>query len=492
MNPVLYKIRLDVTKNGNQAGISIRQGDTLSREIAAYLYQNSQPYAVEEGTTAVFRAAKPDGTAIYSDCTISGNVIRHVLESQLSTTKGEIACELTLYNATGATLYSPKFSIYVDANVLSDETIESSTEFSALQTAMSQANAYKNAWSNPQANAQEGEEAAASVQVNADSVAFAFTLPRGPQGEKGDTGAQGDPGEKGEPGPAGPQGETGPKGDTGATGAQGPKGEPGTGIDIKGTYATVSALEAGVESPAQGDMYNVGAAAPYTIYMWDETTEPGAWIDQGQLQGPKGEKGDDGAPGAKGDPGAQGEPGEKGDPGSPGAQGPAGPNEVTDETATTFTGLLKGADGKVAQATAGIDYVATESDPTVPAWAKAATKPSYSATEVGADPSGAASEAVTTHNASSSAHASLFANKQNKIVTVSVNLPAAGWSGKTQTVSVSGVTANTAVQVTYDPTCRAAWIDADVYCSAQGAETLTFTCESVPTAALTANVFIVG
>ena len=465
MNPVLYKIRLDVTKNGNQAGISIRQGDTLSREIAAYLYQNSQPYAVEEGTTAVFRAAKPDGTAIYSDCTISGNVIRHVLESQLSTTKGEIACELTLYNATGATLYSPKFSIYVDANVLSDETIESSTEFSALQTAMSQANAYKNAWSNPQANAQEGEEAAASVQVNADSVAFAFTLPRGPQGEKGDTGAQGDPGEK---------------------------GEPGTGIDIKGTYATVSALEAGVESPAQGDMYNVGAAAPYTIYMWDETTEPGAWIDQGQLQGPKGEKGDDGAPGAKGDPGAQGEPGEKGDPGSPGAQGPAGPNEVTDETATTFTGLLKGADGKVAQATAGIDYVATESDPTVPAWAKAATKPSYSATEVGADPSGAASEAVTTHNASSSAHASLFANKQNKIVTVSVNLPAAGWSGKTQTVSVSGVTANTAVQVTYDPTCRAAWIDADVYCSAQGAETLTFTCESVPTAALTANVFIVG
>lgn len=370
MNPVLYKIRLDVTKNGNQAGISIRQGDTLSREIAAYLYQNSQPYAVEEGATAVFRAAKPDGTAIYSDCTISGNVIRHVLESQLSTTKGEITCELTLYNATGATLYSPKFSIYVDANVLSDETIESSTEFSALQTAMSQANAYKNAWSNPQANAQEGEEAAASVQVNADSVAFAFTLPRGPQGEKGDTGATGAQGDKGETGPAGPQGTPGPKGDTGATGAQGPKGDPGTGIDIKGTYATVSALEAGVESPAQGNMYNVGAAAPYTIYMWDETTEPGAWIDQGQLQGPKGEKGPQGEPGEQGETGPtgaqgeqgpagpagpQGEPGEKGDTG---ATGPAGPNTVTADTTTTLTGLLKGDGTTVAAAVAGTDYVA--------------------------------------------------------------------------------------------------------------------------------------
>ena len=597
MNPVLYKIRLDVTKNGNQAGISIRQGDTLSREIAAYLYQNSQPYAVEEGTTAVFRAAKPDGTAIYSDCTISGNVIRHVLESQLSTTKGEIACELTLYNATGATLYSPKFSIYVDANVLSDETIESSTEFSALQTAMSQANAYKNAWSNPQANAQEGEEAAASVQVNADSVAFAFTLPRGPQGEKGDTGAQGDPGEKGEPGPAGPQGETGPKGDTGATGAQGPKGEPGTGIDIKGTYATVSALEAGVESPAQGDMYNVGAAAPYTIYMWDETTEPGAWISQGQLQGPKGEKGD---------PGPQGEQGDKGETGPTGAQGatgPSGPNTVTAETATTLTGLLKGNGTSVAAAVAGTDYVAPvegkglSSNDFTDAYK---AKIDQNATDIAAkqvkitangvlqgdgegnvtakdvreivtggygvlalgDPNkkiNASSDLNTesfvpvgTYFCSESATAkglsncptkeafmmhvycptsasdslSTWAYRVRKItdlkgrefiqpvnsgatagvytwgswVQVNTNIPqgvtatltVAGWSGTTQTVSVTGVTADSILTVTYAPASHDAWLDAGVYCSAQGAGTLTFTCESVPSAALTANIVILA
>ena len=482
MNPVLYKNRLDVTKNGNQAGISIRQGDTLSREIAAYLYQNSQPYAVEEGTTAVFRAAKPDGTAIYSDCTISGNVIRHVLESQLSTTKGEIACELTLYNATGATLYSPKFSIYVDVNVLSDETIESSTEFSALQTAMSQANAYKNAWSNPQANAQEGEEAAASVKVNADSVAFAFTLPRGPQGEKGDTGATGAQGDKGETGPAGPQGEPGPKGDTGATGAQGPKGDPGTGIDIKGTYATVSTLEAGVESPAQGDMYNVGAAAPYTIYMWDETTEPGAWIDQGQLQGPKGEKGDQGPqgePGERGETGptgAQGEqgpagpagpqgaPGEKGEPGEKGdtgATGPSGPNTITAETATTLTGLLKGDGTSVSAAEAGTDYVA-------PITGKGLSTNDYT-TEEKTKLEGLSAPVART-----------------------ATLTVAGWSGTTQTVSVTGVTANSILTVTYAPDSHDAWLDAGVYCSAQGEGTLTFTCATTPVAALTANIVIVG
>ena len=79
-----------------------------------------------------------------------------------------------------------------------------------------------------------------------------------------------------------------------------------------------------------------------------------------------------------------------------------------------------------------------------------------------------------------------------KITAVSAALPAAGWSGKTQTVSVAGVTASAVVQATYAPACRAAWIDADVYCSAQGAGTLTFTCDTVPTAALTASVVIIA
>lgn len=39
-------------------------------------------------------------------------------------------------------------------------------------------------------------------------------------------------------------------------------------------------------------------------------------------------------------------------------------------------------------------------------------------------------------------------------------------------------------------TCRAAWREADVYCSEQGAGTLTFSCEDTPTAALKANVII--
>jgi len=51
----------------------------------------------------------------------------------------------------------------------------------------------------------------------------------------------------------------------------------------------------------------------------------------------------------------------------------------------------------------------TETDPTVPSWAKAANKPSYTASEVGADASGTASSAVSSHNASTTAHSDIRA-----------------------------------------------------------------------------------
>ena len=69
-------------------------------------------------------------------------------------------------------------------------------------------------------------------------------------------------------------------------GDKGDKGDPGQGLDIRGTYATVEALSAAVPSPEQGWMYNVGASAPYSIYMWDTTLTPPDWRELGQLTAP--------------------------------------------------------------------------------------------------------------------------------------------------------------------------------------------------------------
>lgn len=50
------------------------------------------------------------------------------------------------------------------------------------------------------------------------------------------------------------------------------------------------------------------------------------------------------------------------------------------------------------------NYLTEEKDPTVPAWAKAPQKPSYTFVEVGAEPAGAAVEAVNAHNTSEYSH----------------------------------------------------------------------------------------
>ena len=183
----------------------------------------------------------------------------------------------------------------------------------------------------------------------------------GPKGATGDTGPKGEPGEKGEKGEkgdtgaTGPQGETGPQGQTGPqgpAGPQGPKGDTGSGFVVKGYYGSVSALQASVKNPEVGDAYGVGAAAPYDIYIYDGVTN--AWVNNGPLQGAKGDKGDPGEQGPKGEPGDTGPEGasgtdgitpsigkngnwylgttdtgkpsrgEKGDKGDPGEQGPKG------------------------------------------------------------------------------------------------------------------------------------------------------------------------
>lgn len=99
---------------------------------------------------------------------------------------------------------------------------------------------------------EEGEDADAYEIVLDDGRVFVFYAKHGRQGK---------PGEKGAP------------------------GVPGKGLDIKGTYASLSALQSAVTAPEQGDMYNVGASAPYTIYMYDANL---GWVSQGQLQGAPG------------------------------------------------------------------------------------------------------------------------------------------------------------------------------------------------------------
>ena len=158
----------------------------------------------------------------------------------------------------------------------------------------------------------------------------------GPKGDKGDTGATGPTGPEG---PRGPQGEQGPQGKTGPQGEQGPagpKGETGSGFKVLGYYGTKAALDAAQKATAAaGDAYGVGTAEPYDIYIFDGIT--GEFVNNGPLQGAKGETGPAGPQGIQG---PKGDPGKDGAKGADGAQGKDGTNG---RDGVTFTPAMSAA-----------------------------------------------------------------------------------------------------------------------------------------------------
>ena len=89
-----------------------------------------------------------------------------------------------------------------------------------------------------------------------------------------------------------------------------------------------------------------------------------------------------------------------------------------------------------------------------------------------------------------SARSNLGAQARAKTLTLS--LTTAGWSAtsKTQTKTASGVAEGNIVIISPAPTSQDAYSAAGVKCTAQGNSSLTFSCESIPTEALSVNVVI--
>ena len=81
-----------------------------------------------------------------------------------------------------------------------------------------------------------------------------------------------------------------------------------------------------------------------------------------------------------------------------------------------------------------------------------------------------------------------------KPVLRTATLTTSGWNSNTQTVTVSGVVADPDAQLIYvspaNKDSATAWGEAGVFCSAQGANSLTFVCDSVPSANISVNISI--
>lgn len=75
---------------------------------------------------------------------------------------------------------------------------------------------------------------------------------------------------------------------------------------------------------------------------------------------------------------------------------------------------------------------------------------------------------------------------------LTVTLSSSGWSSNTQTVVALGVTSSNNVFVAPSPSDIVDYASSGIYCSAQGTDSLTFTCDAIPLGNIIVNVFIMG
>jgi hypothetical protein len=76
--------------------------------------------------------------------------------------------------------------------------------------------------------------------------------------------------------------------------------------------------------------------------------------------------------------------------------------------------------------------------------------------------------------------------------TITVTLTSAWWSSNSQTVSATGVTASNTVIVSPAPANIDDYATNKIYCSAQGSNSLTFSCTDTPTGDIDVNVVIMN
>ena len=128
-----HKLTLDVHKTVSTTSVSLKRGDTAHRLLIT-LSEGGYPYHIGEDCTAVFSAVKPDGTTIWNDCTISGDVVIYDFTEQTTAALGVTNCEIQIYDPHGALLTSASFLLFVEDGASNRSAVVSSDEFSMLQT----------------------------------------------------------------------------------------------------------------------------------------------------------------------------------------------------------------------------------------------------------------------------------------------------------------------------------------------------------------------
>ena len=134
---ITKEISLKLWEKNNEIFYAVK-GEVDARCIKVYFLNEDETKLDLSGKTVKFYARKPDGTQIYSDCTVDtneNNVVVNVT-SQMVSVLGIVECEFQIFNSENDLLKVNGLRIIVTSKGDFTEAVESSSEFSALVTAL--------------------------------------------------------------------------------------------------------------------------------------------------------------------------------------------------------------------------------------------------------------------------------------------------------------------------------------------------------------------
>lgn len=117
---ITHKIKMDMARPWIMPAVEVMQDDKYSRNIEFTLTQNGTDLQIPEGTTAIVRFCKPDGTGGNYDklpdgtaaYTIIGNVVTIALAPQVCTASGKVLLTACLINdATELHTFSVRINV---------------------------------------------------------------------------------------------------------------------------------------------------------------------------------------------------------------------------------------------------------------------------------------------------------------------------------------------------------------------------------------------
>ena len=138
MNYSIKRISLDIHDTSSRETVYVKRGDT-GRVIQIALADGGLPYHISTDCFVVFNGKKPDGTVLLNTCKIENNVITYKLTEQTVAAEGLVKCEVSLYDAGGDLITSPRFNLSVAPKVYNEnDELSSSDEFNALKELLKQ------------------------------------------------------------------------------------------------------------------------------------------------------------------------------------------------------------------------------------------------------------------------------------------------------------------------------------------------------------------